>query len=386
LNKVITVLAIIGLFLVLVPGCMEEPNPVGARLLPPSDLLKLDTTTVVATKSATERVVPNTSTPLSILVGKTSDYESWALLRFTPIPDTLLFVNVIDAKLDLRVNYHFGDSLAPFSLDVHKVLTSWGGDSLTIDSLNVAGLYEPTPNTSFAGSAIGDTATISIPLDTAMVRQWLDSPLDTVATNWGVLLKPTNSSVIKGFATSISSNASFRPQLVARYQRAGSTRIDTVRVSGSSEAFAAFAENTSWLGDSTRMYIHNGIASRGMVDFDISSLPAKSTIHKAVLEVTLDAALSRFNSHTRDSLFAFFVGSDGVFTSLAAVSEPATTNGQKVYRIAVTQFVQLWSRSDEPQRIALAGFAEDRALDSFVLYGATTLFRPKLIITYSPVQ
>ena len=233
---------------------------------------------------------------------------------------------------------------------------------------------------------VGDTATISIPLDTAVVRQWLNSPLDTVVTNWGVLLKPTNSSVIKGFATSIASDVSYRPQLVARYIRSGLTRIDTLKLTGSVEAFTASTNNTSWLFDSTRISVHNGLASRGFVDFNISSLPPRSTIHKAVLELTLDPAASQFNSHTRDSLFAYFVDTTGVLAGSGILSEPPKTNGQKVYQFQITNFVQFWSRNSSLPKIAVGGYSEAYSLDSFVFYGVQSMIKPKLIVTFSPVQ
>jgi len=120
-----------------------------------------------------------------------------------------------------------------------------------------------------------------------------------------------------------------------------------------------------------------------MVDFDISSLPPGSSIHKAILDVTLDAATSRFNSYTSDSLIAYFVIDEGVVQTIAAVSEPLTIDGLKTYRFNVSTFVQLWTRNNYPRRIALAGFTEDHSLDSFVLFGASSPSKPKLIITYS---
>jgi hypothetical protein len=319
-------------------------------------------------------------------VGKTTDRESWAALRFTQIPDSLVLVNVLGAELLLRVNYHFGDSLAPFSARVHQILKSWGSDSLTIDSLRSPGFFQTTPMSDVQPGPLGDTATVAFPLDTAIVRAWLNEPLDTLKTNFGVLLQPTNSGVIKGFATSVAATVGHRPQLVVRYSRQGSSRIDTVKISGSTEAFAAFSPDASWLMDSSKLYIHHGLSSRGTIEFDISSLPPTSTVHKAILEVTLDPTASRFNSYTVDSLYAFFVSEDGVLPSLFAVSEPrATDDGRKVYRFQISPFVQIWIRTASPRKIVLAGFAEQSSLDSFVLYGSSSPLKPKLIIIYSPI-
>lgn len=365
---------------------MEEPSPVGSRLLPDADLLKLDTTTVGAIKTSSERNIPTKLLPSRLLVGKTSDRESWAAIRFNSIPDSLVLVRVLDAELQLRVNYHFGDSLAPFSFDVHKILKHWGSDSLTIDSLRSPGFFNATPMSSLNAGSVGDTATVAVALDTATVRSWLNAPLDTATTNFGVLLKPTNLGVIKGFATSIASTVEHRPRLVILYSRQGTTRVDTARISGSIDVFAAFTDNASWLSDSSRVYVHNGLSSRGVIEFDISSFTKSTTIHKALLEVTLDPASSRLNSYSTDSLYAFFVTQDGVLPNLFSLSEPKVVQGRKVYHFPISSFVQTWARSNEPRKIVLAGYTEHYSLDSFVFFGASSPLKPKLIVTYSAIR
>lgn len=377
---------LLALLSVALASCMEEPSPVGARLLPDTDLLKLDTTTVGAIKTSSEQNIPTKLLPSRLLVGKTSDRESWAAIRFNAIHDSLVLVNVLSARLELRVNYHFGDSLAPFSFDVHKILRNWGSDSLTIDSLRSPGFFQATPMSSLNAGPVGDTATVAVALDTATVRSWLNAPLDTMTTNFGVLLKPTNSGVIKGFATSIASVVEHRPRLVVLYSRQGTTRVDTVTISGSTDVFAAFTENSSWLTDSSRVYVHNGLSSRGVIEFDISSFTKSTSIHKAVLEVTLDPAASRLNSYSTDSLYAFFVTTDGVLPNLFALSEPKVIEGRKVYHFPISSFVQIWTRTNEPRKIVLAGYTEHYSLDSFVLYGASSPFKPKLIVTYSAIR
>ncbi len=375
-----------GVVIVGLQACIEEPNPVGSRILPGSDLLRIDTVTVYAVNSSTQHVVPNSNLPARLLVGKAGDYEAWAVIRFSSLPDSLVLVNVLGAEMKLRVLYHFGDSLAPFSMDVHRILKGWGTDSLTIDSLQAPGFYQSSPLTMLNTGAIDDSTVVTVPMDTSIVRSWLNTPLDTVATNFGVLLKPTNTGVIKGFATSINSTFSYRPELVVRYTRQGTTRQDTVRLRGTTEAFVAFTKNTSWLSDSSRIYVRNGLAYRGLIDFNISALPFGSSIHKAVMQVTLDPAASRFNSLTRDSLYAYFVTEEGVYSLISSLSEPALIDGRKVYQFQITTSVQIWSRSNNPRRIAIAGYTENYSLDSFVLYGASSALKPKLSITYSSVK
>jgi hypothetical protein len=386
LKKIVSAWLIVIISLSLLQACMEDPNPVGASLLPGSDLLKIDTTTTPSTTNASQKTVPNPGLPNRLLIGKSADYESWGLLRFVSIPDSLVLINVIDASVTLRASYHFGDSLAPFSMTVHRVLSSWGTDSLTIDSLKATGFYETAAQTNVSVGSIGDTATVSFPLDTSMVRTWVNAALDTVTTNFGVLLKPTNSAVIKGFESGISPTTAFRPQVMIRYSRPGLTRVDTAFVNTSIVAYAAFTSNTAWLSDSSHIFVRNGLAYRGSIGFDISNVPAGSPVHKAVLEMTLDPAASKLNSLTTDSLFAYFVSSDGVLTNSYALGEPTFVNGRKVYSFTVTNFVQFWTKNVTPRTIAIGGYTERSTFDSFVFFGSSSALKPRLLITYSPLH
>jgi len=53
---------------------------------------------------------------------------------------------------------------------------------------------------SYSAGAGKDTQSVTIPLDTAMVRQWLATPTSTTNTSYGILLVPTSGcSIIRGF-------------------------------------------------------------------------------------------------------------------------------------------------------------------------------------------
>ncbi len=383
-------LAVALFLLVLTLGliaCSEDPNPVGAGLLPTSDFLELDTTSTVALRSYSQTVIPSASTT-RLLVGNVDDIESWGVLRFFALPDSVRYMNIVSAEVILRSAYHYGDSLAPFSLTAHKVLRSWGTDSLTIDSLQAAGFYDPAPTSSLYLSSVGDTASISIPVDTTVIRNW-GTLSDTTFQNFGILLRPTNSRVVRGFAMFEVSEQPHRPKLLMRFLRAESGKIDTVTLNTGISRFGARIGNTSWSSDSTHIYVRNGISYRGMLEFDISSLPAHAAVHKAELELTLDRTRSRFNGYTVDSTFAVFIGDDGIaLSTIFALSEPSEVAGMRVHRFPVGQFVQRWIRGAAQRKIAISGFAEPNALDLFVFHGAAapSSLKPKLTIVYSLIR
>jgi hypothetical protein len=187
-----------------------------------------------------------------------------------------------------------------------------------------------------------------------------------------------------------ASDASHRPNLLMRFLRTESGKIDTVTVNIGISRYGARIGNTSWSSDSTHIYVRNGVSYRGMLEFDVSSLPPHAAIHKAVLELTLDRSQSGFNAYTVDSTLAVFVSDEGVVVStIIGLSEPAEVgDGVRVHRFPVGQFVQRWVRATTQRRIAIAGYAEQDALDLFVFHGAAApqALRPKLTIVYSLIQ
>ncbi|MEK6566578.1 MAG: hypothetical protein AABZ41_07730, partial [Bacteroidota bacterium] len=152
-------------------ACMDDPNPVGGSLLPPSDLpiIKIDTMYPSSHSTSAERY--STIPATRLMLGRFQNYESWAFVSFS-LPESLrvAVIKIRDAKIQLRVNYHFGDSLSPLSFVAHRALKSLSGDSLTLDSLNAGGYYDPNPVSSPFNSIISDTDKIQFSIDTAMVR------------------------------------------------------------------------------------------------------------------------------------------------------------------------------------------------------------------------
>ena len=147
---------------------------------------------------------------------------------------------------------------------------------------------------------------------------------------------------------------------------------DTLIVNTGSNRFVATGPAPNWPSDSTHIYVQNGFAYRGAVDFDVSSLPLHAAIHKATLQLTFDPNRSKSNYFTTDSLRAYFVGDDGTtLTYLESISEVSQVGTAKLYQIPV-----------------IAGFDEWSALDLFSLYGAASdkSLKPKMTIYYSLIQ
>lgn len=380
--------------MILCAGCADDPTSVGSRLLPTSDFLKADSTIIVAAASSSVRSRPIEFVDRTRLaIGKNGLTESWGLLLFGFV-DSLKDVSVQEAVVKLRTSYHFGDSLGQFSVVVRKALRSWTSFDFTYDSLRAAGAYEPTAIPGQTFGSIGDTSDISLTIDTAVVGSWLRNINEAENKNFGIVVEPTNSSVIKGFVSNSPANiADQMPTLEIRYTRSGSPSIDTARIVAAADRFIASSSDTSFTTDSTASSIRNGLAYRGKFDFNVGSLPTHAGILKATLEVTANGASSALNAYTTDSLLAIFMTEFGFPEDTpdlrfppSALSEVLTNGGQKVYRFHVTQFVQTWVRAYPVRSIALAGLTEANSLDVFAIHGtasATAAFRPRLVIIYS---
>jgi hypothetical protein len=368
-------------------SCAEDPNPVGVKLLPSTDFIKLDTAVTTGLRSYNTTEFPTTSVSARVLVGNVNNLQCWAIVRFSLLPDSIIYLPMISAELDLRTIYHFGDSLAPISFTVHQILMNWGTDSLNIDSLKAPGFYNPVSSGSFAQGSLGDTASISIPLDTNMIRAW-GTLSDSVESNFGVLLRPTNSNVVKGFGSFLVSDPAFGPKLLVRFRDAAS-HIDTLTMTLGLQRYVTTGLNPAWAADSTHVYVMNGGAERGYVEFNVGSIPPHAAVHKATLDLTLDAPRSQFNYFTADSLFAYFTNDDGTTnTSINTIGTPVQTGNTRIYRFLVGPFVQRWLRGAKVPRIVIAGYDESSAIDLFSFYGAQVPqgLKPKLTVIYSVLQ
>lgn len=373
--------------LLFLAGCAKEPTPVGAKILPSGDLIHLDTAAYRSVKCYSASNITQTAASPRVLLGKIDNLESWGMYRFSYLPDSIRSMPFVSAELDLRVLYHFGDSTAPFSFTVHQIMLNWLTDSLTIDSLKAPGFYKQSACGTYSTALLGDTATISVPLDTASIRA-LGTSSDSVITNFGFLLKPTNSRVVKGFGSFTISDPAMLPRLLLRFRDVAGN-IDTLTVIAGTNRYVTTGPNPAWPSDSTHLYVMSGTSSRGYVEFDISTLPAHAAVHKAILELTPDTRLTQTNFFTVDSLEAFFTGDDGATLKyISASGGPITTGNSRVYQFSLGSFVQRWLRGAKVHRIAIAGYTEQAAIDLFAFHGTSTnaALRPKLTVIYSVIE
>jgi hypothetical protein len=380
----------VTLFMFLPFGCSDAPSPVGARILPLKDRPVVQRDTAIAVSHSSYRTLLNTTGTSRLLLGKTGEYEAWSMLLFTSLPDSLWYgTTITEAHVELRSEYHFGDSLQSLSLTIYRAVGSFLGDSLTVDSLtnSPTTYYDPATAHPLSLGSFRDTTVVSIPLDTGMVHSWFNPSADSAHANNGIVLQPTNTGVVKGFASFFSAVSANVPALVVTY--ANATSSGTFRSPYGSGRYHATIPTSSVLLDTAKyLYVQEGVSFRSLLTFDISALPRGSVINQAYAEVWLDASRSARTGIAADSLLSSFVATDGTLSAAqyhASVSLLDSAHN-RFYQFDVRDIVQSWLASPAvPRRLSLVGYNETEALDRFVLWGeqAPSGIRPRLRITFS---
>jgi hypothetical protein len=393
-------------------GCNEDPSIVGIGVLPKSDFSAPQTDTIYATRHATEYEVLNTGYVDRVMLGNTADCEALTLIKFYSWPDSMVGAYITSATISLKTMYHFGDATGTLSFDLYNAKRDWTGDSLAVnDSLfNATTSSNYYDHSTFMGSATitsnDDTSWVSfeiptdqIPTDTAIMTKWFLSSSDTNGNNYGLILKPTNNNMIKGFYSfNASDTVSVYPILTVQY----------ININGDTGTYSHSIGVTKYLAhanqplhdkifktDTMMSFVQNGISYRSTFYFDTLRtlkkmlIPSTVLVHNAYIEVTSNPNSFLNNLNLSDSLYAYIALTDSTLYSSSIVLSETSINQQTQqhkYRFKVNSFVQAWLKSPSMiKKIAIAGYNESLTFDRFALYGnnATESERPRLIITYS---
>jgi len=366
-------------------GCNDTPNSIGnGSLNKKVDYGNVVIDTFYATDHSSLPNLIYTSSTDRFMLGKVKTYQAWTCLKFYSWPDSLIGARITSATIQLKGLYHFGDSTASLSFDALRAIASLANDSLTYDSLtlNSSYYYKSNPISILPFIPIGDTESITITiLDTTMLREWFSTNTDTMHLNDGLIFRPTNSNIIKGFYSFNNSDTSLVPTLFVNYIDTNGNSLTYTHKTGYSK-YISTVNQASLLTDNNLIYIQNGISYRGLVSFD--SIAKISTnwpvsIFRAVLQVTSSGSFSV--SH--DSLYLLSVGSTGVSDGVSyALSQRDTSGGHTMYSFDARQIALRWLSNASIRKAALSGYAENASFDLFKLYG-TGVNRPRIIITYS---
>jgi hypothetical protein len=382
-------------------GCNDAPDSVGGPTQPTGDFGTVLVDTFYATGHSSLPNLLYTSAIDRFMLGKYQTYQAWACLKFGSWPDSMIGVTITSGTIRLKSVYHFGESMSVLPINMYRARASLAGDSLTYDSLSLNTVAQSPYNyyydiSSKHSSTIqaGDTdwVTIDIP-DTTMLREWFSTNSDTLHLNDGIILSPDQSfsNAIRGFYSYYTSDTSFQPTLYVNYEGAYGPNTYVHKVSASK--YVSKIDRVSLITDNNLIYIQSGISYRGFISFDSILTTWPVTIHRAVLQVTLDA--SKSSSHfnffptpfLNDSIYAFSVGtdniSDGSFYALSKRSIDSLSHITYSFESAV--LAKRWLNNSSTRKVVLSGYFESGSFDLFTIYSEVfeKNLRPRIIIMYS---
>jgi hypothetical protein len=226
--------------------------------------------------------------------------------------------------------------------------------------------------------------TINIP-DVPMVRDWFSTNTDTMHHNDGLIFRPTNSNIIKGFYSFSVIDTALQPTLHVTYLDSNGISQDYYHKIGFSK-YVSTVENL--ITDNNSIYVQNGISYRGLVSFDSIPIPWPASIYRAVLQVTLNASqCSPQNTpFAHDTLYALSVGTNEKSDGMAyGISQRNDSSGYPIYSFEIRQIAIRMLSNASIRKLALSGYLENGSFDLHSLYGAVAdkTLKPKIIITYS---
>lgn len=335
----------------------------------------------------------------AILIGRAVDgndeIKASTVLRFSNFPDSNKNVTAIKSvKVVLTpLRYAYGDSTANvISFDVHelkRVITL----ETSCDSLDDTYIEYSKSLGSFESNEIKYADTIpdiEFNIDSSIVRKWLidqENSKDTLLN--GIALVPNDrSTLIRQFsASSINFPNRERPSIVVYY----------VNAEGKDDTLSTFSANDfsfvcGGKDEADFLTIQGGTTYRSDLNFDVTSIPQLAAIHKAELDLTLNASGSKYGNYGLDKA----VRADYILDTLedeslyARIYSGSKLENSNIYRFTdLASAVEVWTRRGGKGTLVIrpeGSSEEQQQVDRLLFYGINhpdSTLRPKLRIIYS---
>ncbi len=373
------------LFLLTFAGCSDDLNVLNSLDTKFTDVdveVIIDTLESVSGTSFRQYIPTN---GVYNMLGIGSGVEARMAMQFTSGFVQRDTIEILSATLRLRAVTWFGDSSGTLSFEVYKILRPWSSLTLTWDSTTASGFYEDgVVRGSYSGPVNADTGYVSLSLDTAMVREWLE-PL--TSTSYGFLLLPTSgSTVARGFIAFGTDSAQYVPTLTVIARNDAGTVTDTTVYNIGNDTFLGNVDNL--VTDPGRIYVQAGVVYRSTLNFDASSIPQGAIVNKADLILQLDRTASKISKFSGDTLQAAHIRTSTTdstkFESEGSVGQEGPS-GEILYEFR--RGVQLWVNGiNNGVLIRASSLNEFSDLDQYVFYGPAAsdpALRPKIRVTYT---
>lgn len=368
-------------------NCKNEPNELGLNYLPPDDtagvlILDSETDTIAFYHKNILKYVSNYSSSNLLIGNYQGGYNASFITKFKNLPDYYDSATVLSAVMYLKYNnYYFKDSLGTTSFNIYRIINYKDISTLKYDEFSPAdydiqvGTYTGTPT---------DTITVSIALDTNLIRDWLNYSADTInypIKNYGIAFIPnTNCNTIKAF-NSINSATGYTPYIEVILTKNSET--DTIYFNSLDGTSLVTAPST--IIPNQRFITLSGVSYRHIMRFDLSKLPANSIINQAYLEFTIDTASSFYSTFDRRLYIEMLTDTTEYKTD--GYIFYANLKNYITYNSYLNYIFQNWTSGVYPNLgIMLSNTTEITNLDEFVFYSSDNpepSLRPRLTIRYT---
>jgi hypothetical protein len=384
LKSKISFVFLAALCVAVLTGCTDKINQTGSWLVGTDSTLvpryfdSVQDSINLTTSQVTSVVTTGSSAQLSL--GSVPWTEADLLLEFYGL-DSVHYASIItSAQLILtRAPYVLqpqGEDVRNLQFVGYEMDSAWT-TAYTWDSVAIAA---HGTNNIVVGLPVIDSSTVTINLDTAVVRKWGTAAIDSTVKNHGFLLKPTN---VSGILSVYSSVSSYHPEVVVACVINGVT--DTIVSSSSYLLSVAHSTIAGSAPSGPFKIVQSGTGLREKLFFDLSRIPKYSVVNSAQLTVFADPIDSLYSGNSVDSLYAYYIVSSAT-DSVNALSPYLSALVGNKYTFKVTELVQqmlnagnngfLIRRFDEVGNVDVRFIYDETAPDSL---------KPRLTITYSPV-
>ena len=389
-------ISVLLLFIVFITSCEDDPTSIGSNLLPGDDLIEFieldsynENLTQVSTYFQHDFTLGQSN---RLLLGEADGLKANTLIRFF-IPITTALgekidsnkVTILSAKVYLFPDYTFGKENGQFGFDVYKVNSTW-----TVDSFTVADLYSLDYDAQNEADSISISDTlITFKVNPSLIYDWMLAELDSNITDPnGFLLKPKEDCErIFGFPA-LSVSTSGETIMEISYEVTGEY-VDTITATISSDVHVVEGSLNETSEDI--IVLQAGIGVRGLLKFDMSSIPMNSIINDAILELKFDSTASSTGTVDANSIGVYMMRNYEEKTPLDTLGYYVLTRDGDTFSGKISKFVQRWVYNTDNNGTPNEGLmlmigGEENSVNKYILYGSQvqdSALRPRLKIIYS---